>query len=1165
MSITLTQRTDLITALVGLFDAAPSQELLSGFIGSMDAGETVDSMVGNWTASAEFQSVYPVWLTNAEFATNFAKKLLADNVSAANMTLATDFITSSLDGGASRGAVALEAIRFLQAQDPADADWGVAKQQLSNKVEAATYFATTKNIAGSSFSDLQKVVSGVTESADTLSIQKALIDAGLDSVVQYLTTGEDSLTGTAQNDTYYAEIFDNQNKLQSGDSIDAGSGTDSLYAEIGNSAKFAVSAKTTGLEKIYFQVQEALAANGGNETGSATVDAGHMVGATEFWSNNSRADLVIEDVQTASLDTTIGMRNTDQGDVDMTVYFDNITKPGATTAGSQLFLELLDLKAAAATGDKLTNNPYTGVSITVGGVQYDIVGDTAIKSTYDAVVEALNASLQAQGLTTITAAKGSSFSAINSVDGQSYTGTQIVLTNSGPEVLAAVGWVAGGAVPANTNVHTAISTTAPTTDAPLTQTNVIFDNVGQSSQGGDFLAGNMSTGTSGSAGIQQFNVTVQGSSWLKTVATTNNDLEKVVITNDSSSSVAGDLRIGDKAGNAGLVDVKTVDASAITGALNLHATLGMGAETLVAKYENQFDTAANAAADNVKFAYTTGAGNDTVKLTISEEAVSYEDLELNITTGAGNDLVELTVSNNGATLNNNWLADQAMLNNITISTGEGNDTIKAIGDGEVIIDAGAGADVIYTDNSGTEKASWVLNSTNVDLNDILSETAETAIKAVNAYVTVSYKGLSVEAEIADSYGVTKEVDITDLSVNQAIKTAINSNDTLKHLLEAVDGPARSLVINSLTDGVHALGDLTITFSNKALTSSQTGLTLFNSANFADGDYDQALNGAFNVQFGQKAAVDVDGTNSTQYADNTITGGTGNDVIVLSTMEGVETQTFTITADDVDSGDETITIGNLVWNDFAVDVTNANAVAADIANDFNGQDVDNDGINDAVTANGAVVTVVYGGTGDAANPTGATLAVGGTTNGLAVALTSATSTETSNETIKFSGYNLGTDTIVNFDVTGGDADVLDFSAYIGTGIGVVVAAAGSLADNSVNYLAFDDTVANVKAANVTFASLSAANVLAALNGTAVATDLDTLVFGINADTGAAAVTPVDDEYLLVLENANNAGEYKVFHLSSVDGTATAFSEAQLVGTFDFGASSTALDVGVDVIA
>ena len=72
----LTTQKELMAALVGVFDAAPSSALLSGFMGSLASGVSLETMVENWTASSEFAQVYSPSLTTATFAKQLAKNLL---------------------------------------------------------------------------------------------------------------------------------------------------------------------------------------------------------------------------------------------------------------------------------------------------------------------------------------------------------------------------------------------------------------------------------------------------------------------------------------------------------------------------------------------------------------------------------------------------------------------------------------------------------------------------------------------------------------------------------------------------------------------------------------------------------------------------------------------------------------------------------------------------------------------------------------------------------------------------------------------------------------------------------------------------------------------------------------------------------------------------------
>lgn len=134
--------------------------------------------------------------------------------------------------------------------------------------------------------------------------------------------------GTAGNDTFKAPILDNQNTLQSGDKIDGGAGAlDRLAADVGTSQNFAITAETTGVEQVAIRAQANQTDSGQNNVaGNVQIDAQRMVGVNQWESNNSRADVLIEDVRILdsqiTKNITIAMVETDPGHVDFGVYFD---------------------------------------------------------------------------------------------------------------------------------------------------------------------------------------------------------------------------------------------------------------------------------------------------------------------------------------------------------------------------------------------------------------------------------------------------------------------------------------------------------------------------------------------------------------------------------------------------------------------------------------------------------------------------------------------------------------------------------------------------------------------------------------------------------------------------------------------------------------------------
>ena len=1199
MAITATQRNDVISLLVGMFDAAPSAALMTSFVADIEAGGTNATLAETLDDTAEFQSLYPVWLTDAEFATNFTTNLLDGHTSSSELATAIAAVESILAGGASRGQTANIAVDYLlNTAGTSDAVYGTAVQSLMNKVEVATYFATTQLDASSDFDSLQAVVANIDETSASVTAQKLLIDADLDSLSQSLTTGQDDLTGSAGNDAFTAWIFNNSNSAQSGDMIDGGAGTDTLIAEIGDSQDFAISLKTDSVEVAHFRAQAESTDSSDNDIQDGgtdgidmgvQIDAQDMDGTVEFWSTESRANLTVEDVRENSNTVTLGWRNADAGDVNFETYFDtqHITAPSAVTADSQLFLELLDLEGMATDGEPLKDNPYIGVSFTMDGVTVEIAGPSAVQTTYADLVDALNAVLDAEGITTVTASLGSTFSAINSTDALSYDGTTIVLTNSGSETLGAGGWIADGPLPGDSNLHTTQSTTPPATTTELTQVDVIFDNVGRGSKAEDFVAGNISQGTnSGSQGIQQFNIDIDRDSWVDTVRSTNNTLEEVFLESIGSE---GSVRIDD------LNDVRVFDATAMDNSVTLTATLS---DAVIAKYDNLKDSGSIGSTDNVEFEYDTAGSADTINLTVSEAAASYEDFELAVNTGAGDDTITLQVNDLGATLDANWLADQEALDNITITSGSGNDTINTFGAGSATINAGAGNDTIYSDNSGidNQQATWLFNATNTDVNDILGSGAGLDRILYNAQLTVTFSPGSTGANVAIGDAValdlgfesTVTIATTDylgnaISVNQAIKAAINDDATLSEFLKAEDGPNNSLVVTSLVDGVYQVGDLDVSIAPATLatlTASEiAGLDSAWETRAGDSTIAAVADGDFITEL---AAVAVAGTGydgTSKLAEGTATVATG-------TQTAAAVQTIDVSAVNLTAAGQTV--------DFEIDgttvtFTSAGAVTADaleaaIAAALGATTVI-DGIVYTVTNPGA-------GTGDLTFTQGAVKAIAPITADAAVTLTGVASDEGGNnnvinagtgsdtivlstsaasmETIVFTGTGNGDVDVLNF-TAGAAGDIIDFSAYLNT----QVYAAGSTSTESINDVAITyATVAVGGALTVaanevtvvtgflgstteTFDGLTGAVLLAALNAVNVANANDwggAAVIGENTlESGGALANIVGTtrDHVVLIENEANDGQYKAFHLTSTEGTVDDFTTATLIGEIDLG--------------
>jgi hypothetical protein len=528
--------------------------------------------------------------------------------------------------------------------------------------------------------------------------------------------------------------------------------------------------------------------------------------------------------------------------------------------------------------------------------------------------------------------------------------------------------------------------------------NVALEKVGLAGDGGDLVIGSMFkdgqnvwSDKYAGQGIDQFNVTVYGDddkpSSLASLSSTGNNLRVVNVVSDPDQADSfADLTIGNSntQGIAGLKDVQVFDASLFKGDLILHAAL---TDEVTAKYLDLQDQAPDApAADNVYFDYDGGIGNDFFNITLAASnmaaagTVTREDFAMNVDGGDGDDIINLAIvddnglatdfaiGDSGETGLANWYDNQKLNANITVRGGAGNDIIMTPGTGDMEILGGSGNDAIYADNAG-DKAVWVYNTlspamvhTHLFSGDEgvfgLQSDANNSYTLYKSNVVVNFKGFEVAVELAHSNGM-----VTDLQINQAIKAAINGDETLNKLLTAYDGPGNTLVVESKIDGRMNVGDdLTVSIeapdtltagevqqlSNWLGLAGQTEATLLalieNQIDLFDGKGDYT---GF-IAYGGT----MDGLFSFHTSDNIITPGLGDDVVVLGT--GIMSND-TIVYEGFGNGVDTIV--NFVTYTFATELVNEATVT------INTQGTD---ATDVVPAVAEVFTLTL--TGTVADPT-----------------------------------------------------------------------------------------------------------------------------------------------------------------------------------------------------
>ena len=113
MAITTEVRADLITLVVGAFDAAPGAALLSDLVAQYDNGASVAAIAQSLGNSATFKAIYPTFLTNQEFATKMVDNIVGNSVPASEKAWAVNVLLADLNAGGGRAEVLLSALCCL--------------------------------------------------------------------------------------------------------------------------------------------------------------------------------------------------------------------------------------------------------------------------------------------------------------------------------------------------------------------------------------------------------------------------------------------------------------------------------------------------------------------------------------------------------------------------------------------------------------------------------------------------------------------------------------------------------------------------------------------------------------------------------------------------------------------------------------------------------------------------------------------------------------------------------------------------------------------------------------------------------------------------------------------------------------------------------------------
>lgn len=633
----------IIELFSAVFNKAPTPDLIAAGADALASGASQADLLNLLFSAPQV----PVTNYKASAPTNSFVSTLVDNLTAgSSISAATKdqwiaILSSEVDNFGSRGEFAATLLQLVQDGDWAgNADLAALQANLAAKAEIAAKTSYNSTDVFTGYGALKNVDG---------------------SAAANLTYGHDDLSGS--ND-YYAPVVQNPtlgsitNTLETGDiirGIDGGTLTADLVlsSQAGIPIGPAISSTTNNIDKIILRAQTGQLDIAGAPHGNLShIDAERNYGVKEWWSQDSRASIQIEDVRTLPEDTLIGVRNTDP-EVDFLVYFDPAQLINRVSSESSLTISLFDITNPTS----LENVPIDGVAFVVDGVTIALRSDAmGAAKTHAEFFAALQAALAA---TPAAAGITATLNADNS----------ITFNDPNGGVFAKGGWsFIDNVVPADGNIKYNQEVGDPTLSTEPVTTSVVLDAVGRTSQGGVVDIGSL-----GDGGVERFNVAVDRNSWVSALESTEHlgnftwngqPARHLEIVNFTSIGANGNVKVGDVSTiqnsrpglldgrvHDGLTDVRVVDGSAFKGTLNLGIQL---TDDTVWRY-------LDGAAEPVQFSYTGSAQNDLFNVDIDTDVADDPDFRADIDMGAGDD--RLVFNANGG-----------YLKNVSVDGGEGNNT-----------------------------------------------------------------------------------------------------------------------------------------------------------------------------------------------------------------------------------------------------------------------------------------------------------------------------------------------------------------------------------------------------------------------------------------------------------------------------------------------------------
>lgn len=467
MAITVEARSDLISIVVGMFNAAPGAAILSDLTVAFEAGQTRLQIATNLAKTAEYLSIFPEFMTNAEFATKLVDNMLGSLVNAAGKAEAVTLLTAKLNAAntstpaakaAARADASVYALDLLKAVPTTDGTFGAAAAALANKVEVATFYSVNEQQNPASVLKAQEVIEDVDNTAASVTTAKSAI-TGEATVGQTYTlgVGVDAIVGTSFNDTINALSVNTSTgvaaeTVNSFDSIDGGNGTDTLniYTTATENEAFPTNTTVKNVEIVNINNSAAPAALG---------DASKFTGVEQLWQIGGTGAAAVTNLGSA---TTAGFKSLTAPALAVTptstatsanIALSSVGGAATLTVNAGTALNAVNISGSLSTGGTLATTANVGATqtglalntavattLTTGGaalINVDASASTgAITYSAGAAIRSIKTGAANDTVTTTTTTSSTAAAVVETGDGNdtitvTTTGTGTTTVNSG--------------------------------------------------------------------------------------------------------------------------------------------------------------------------------------------------------------------------------------------------------------------------------------------------------------------------------------------------------------------------------------------------------------------------------------------------------------------------------------------------------------------------------------------------------------------------------------------------------------------------------------------------------------------------------------------------------------------------------------------------------------